>query len=205
MPVSWQGANTTTTAFRGVEECKKRGVEAMFFDSVGVGAGVKGTLASAAHEKVAWFPINVGAEPTDTYWQDQQRTSKEMFVNLRAELWGLLRARFEKTYEFVVEGIKHKPEDMISIPNCQELIVELSLPKRLYTETGKIGLESKKAMKARGVKSPDHADSLALAFMPMTTKFEIGTPEKRAQNSDGYNSPRRGTLGKAPRGVFHNR
>jgi hypothetical protein len=205
MPIAWQGANTTTTAFRSIEECTKHGVVAMFFDRVGVGAGVRGTLASMAREKVAWFPINVGEDPTDTYWQDRQRTSKEIFVNLRAELWGLLRARFEKTYEYVELGIAHNPEDMISIPNCPQLIVELSLPKKLHTETGKIALESKKAMKTRGVKSPDYADSLALAFMPMITDIKIGTPATRAQRDDTYNTQRRGTIAKAPKGVFHSR
>ncbi len=53
---------------------------------------------------------------------------------------------------------------MISLPDCPELIAELSLPLAERTETGKIKLESKDRMRARGVKSPDYADALALAF-----------------------------------------
>jgi phage terminase large subunit len=55
---------------------------------------------------------------------------------------------------------------MISIPNHPRLIAELSQTLHHSTETGKIKLESKEDMARRGVKSPDFADALALAFSP---------------------------------------
>jgi hypothetical protein len=71
-------------------------------------------------------------------------------VSLRAELWWLLPTRFENTYEHVVHGIPHKPEEMISIPNHEQLIAELSMPLHFFTETGKVQIESEKDMQSRG-------------------------------------------------------
>ena len=105
---------------------------------------------------------------TGNVWADG-RTAKERFRNLRAEMWWNLRARFERAYEFLEKGITHPLEDMISIPNHAQLIAELSTVLVEHTETGKIQLESKKAMKSRGIKSPDYGDALALAF-------HVGTP-----------------------------
>ncbi len=96
-------------------------------------------------------------------WPDG-KTSKELFVNLRAELAWKLRKRFERAYEFLHEGVLHAPEDMISIPNDPNLIPDLSLELYFRTETGKIQLESKKDMQKRGVKSPDYKDALAFSF-----------------------------------------
>ena len=89
-------------------------------------------------------------------------------------MWWILRTRFEKTSELKAwresggkVGANHPPGECISIPNCPELIAELSLPKVENTEKGKLQLESKKKMAARGVASPDYADALAYAFCPL--------------------------------------
>jgi hypothetical protein len=81
-----------------------------------------------------------------------------------------MRVRFEKAYEFVEKGIRHPPEDMISIPNHPQLIADLSLPLHHYTETGKIQLEGKEDMRRRGVASPDFGDALAMTMMPARPK-----------------------------------
>jgi hypothetical protein len=70
-------------------------------------------------------------------------------------------------------SIRHPPEEMISIPNCPDLIAEVSAPLAFRTETGKVKIESKKDMARRGVKSPDHADALVLAFMAEPADFRV--------------------------------
>jgi phage terminase large subunit len=117
-------------------------------------------------------PVNFGGEATRNKWPDG-RTAKEKFRNLRAEMWWNLRVRFERAYEFREQGISHPFEDMISIPNHPQLIAELSTVLVEHSETGKIQLESKKAMKNRGVKSPDFGDALALAFHVGTAKLKF--------------------------------
>ena len=64
-------------------------------------------------------------------------------------MWWKLRCRFERTYEYREKGVKHPPETMISLPDCPELIVELSLPLAQARQKGKIRLESKERMRAR--------------------------------------------------------
>ena len=129
-------------------------------------AGVKGTWNSA-EEKLPFTThgVNWGEPPTEDRWPDG-KTSKELFVNLRAELAWKLRRRFERAFEFVEQGVLHAPEDMISIPNHTELIADLSTELYHRTETGKIQLESKKDSQRRGVKSPDYKDALAFYFAP---------------------------------------
>lgn len=173
MPVSWGQLNTTQTAWRAREEGQTYGVKTVHYDSDGVGAGVKGTWDSA--EQALPFhanPLSTGGSPSETRWPDG-RTSKERFLNLRAELWWLARTRFEKTYEFVELGIKHPTDELISIPNHPQLIAELSQPLVFTTETGKVQIESKKAMKKRGVKSPNFADALVYSLAPAAPRAEL--------------------------------
>ncbi|QAS52389.1 DEAD/DEAH box helicase family protein [Halobacillus litoralis] len=54
--------------------------------------------------------------------------------------------------------------DAIKIPNDEDMIGQLTTRKYTVTSKGKIKLESKDEMKRRGVKSPDRADALVLAF-----------------------------------------
>jgi phage terminase large subunit len=181
-PVVWGQTNTTQTAWRARDEAAAAKAAAVYYDGVGVGAGVKGTWQSA--EKPLPFlavAVNTGASPSDDHWPDRQ-TSKEKFLNLRAELWWKVRRRFEKSYEFRELGIQHPPEEMISIPDCPDLIAELSAPLQFRTETGKVKIESKKDMARRGVKSPDHADALVLAFIDGPTDVTFYLPPTSETN-----------------------
>jgi hypothetical protein len=170
--VDWGQSNTTQTAWRTREEAQQQGVTALHYDVVGVGAGVKGSFESS--ESTLPFrahAINGGETPTEARWPNG-KTSRELFLNLRAELWWNLRQRFERAYEFREQGIAHKPEEMISIPDHGSLIADLSLPLYFRTETGKIKLESKTDMRKRGVKSPDFGDALAYAFAPLAGDWQ---------------------------------
>lgn len=164
LPVWWSGLNTTATAHKAADMGEKQYVSDLYYDVSGVGTGVKG--AWAATGRVLQFkphPINMGEGPTETKWPNG-KTSKELFVNRRMESWWMLRARFEKAFEYK-EGLAQYPADeMISIPNHPELITQLSMPLVEHRETGKLQLESKRDMRKRGIASPDFADALVLAF-----------------------------------------
>jgi phage terminase large subunit len=196
-PVSWGQANTTETAHRAAEHCRRLQAAVLSYDVAGVGAGVRGALA-AFEGRLPFLcnAVNGGASPTDAVWPDK-RTSKERFLNLRAELWWGLRARFERTYEHATQGVLHDPGEMISLPDCPQLIAELSLPTYSLTETGKVKIEGKEQMRRRGVKSPDHADALAVSFA-------VPAPAGRAASAGGRpapaGSPYRGASAYGPRG-----
>jgi phage terminase large subunit len=163
-PSAFPQANTTQTAWKARDEALARKIETINYDVIGVGVGVKGTWdSSEAPLPFTAVPINGGSSPTETIWPGG-KTSADLFLNLRAELWWRLRLRFEKTYE-VRQGIgEHPLDECISLPNCAELIADLSLPLAESTETGKIRIESKAKMAQRGVKSPDYADALVYAY-----------------------------------------
>ncbi len=188
VPVSWGKFNTTQSAWRARDEGAKAGIVSLWYDPIGVGAGIKGTLVEAMKEELeeqgarpsvvkmarvpfSLHPVNVGSAPTDTLWPDG-KTSKEKFANLKAELWWSLRARFEKVYEFVTQGIDHPAEDLISIPDHTQLISELSAPLHNKGENGKVAIESKKDLKKRGIKSPDFAEALVLSEASYAVKLK---------------------------------
>ena len=176
----WNGIDTTQTARMAINICNETLVDMLNYDSIGVGAGVRGEVKSLKEIHTSEgrrfplvVPVNVGStDMMDMYTPD--RSDKDMFVNLKASLWWRLRRRFERTYEYV-NGIKSWPTDeLISIPRHDDLISELSRPLREINEAGKIRIEPKVKMKKRGLKSPNFADALVLAFanpemIPMTT------------------------------------
>ncbi len=54
----------------------------------------------------------------------------------------------------------------LAIPENAALIEQLTAPMMLQDSSGRLRLESKDAMKRRGIQSPDQADALALACYP---------------------------------------
>lgn len=107
-------------------------------DAVGVGAGVYDRLKE---QKFYVNAIIAGGEPQD----------KDHYVNIRAEMYDNLRKRFEG--------------GTISIPDDQELIAQLSSIRFKIASDKKLQIISKEDMKRTyHLKSPDKADSLALAF-----------------------------------------
>jgi len=119
--------------------------------------------------------VMTGGAPSERTWEDG-RTSKERFLNLRAEATWLLRDRFRKAFEFKTQGVAHPPEDCISIPFHPQLIAELSQPLHFVQGT-KLKIEAKEDMVKRGIKSPDFADALVLCFMDTSAWDSIAAPE----------------------------
>jgi hypothetical protein len=105
--------------------------------------------------------------------EDKLRNNADTYLNFRAQSWTWLRNRFESTYIAVTRATKGHvvdihPDELISLSSsCEglhELQAELSRPKRLFTNNGKIKVEAKKDMKKRGVDSPNLADALVIAM-----------------------------------------
>jgi phage terminase large subunit len=83
-------------------------------------------------------------------------------------------------------------EREIQIPNDEDLIGQLSTRKYSITPKGRIRLETKEDMKKRGLRSPDRADALVLAFAP------VGVAVKEAVKT----TPRRPITGNIRRKQF---
>lgn len=203
----WSGDDPTqacevVSGYLAKDQCKR-----IFFDSIGVGAGVGTTLdgiTGAAGHRVMADGVNVGAAPDHGYLPDNdEATCKDRFANLKAQLWWQLRARFESTFRRVMLGESVPVEDCISIPEDPALISQLVAPRMVTSANGKVAVESKDALARRGVASPDRAEAVVLAFcerpQPGHTIEVLGRQqsvmERHRQNQQNLHRSNRGQRG----------
>lgn len=111
--------------------------DALFIDKGGMGAGVVDRLKELNIPAVG---INFAEKANDPL----------TYENKRAEMWWLMKYWFE--------------DAPVRLVNDAALIADLSAPQPEEASTGRKLLESKKKMKARGIRSPDGGDALALTF-----------------------------------------
>lgn len=169
MPVSWNDPDTINTANYAADLLAKHKAATLNYDVYGLGTGVMAQLKRLP--QVHSRGVNTGQKPTPARWPDG-KTSEQKFVNLKAELWWMLRDRAHKTFQHLKwlngeDGGREYPEDeLLFLPDHEVLRNELATPRWFETPGGKIQLETKDELKRRGVKSPDFADALALAFAP---------------------------------------
>lgn len=173
-PLSRGEPDTTGTAHWALDVAKDHGATELNFDAPGVGAGVSSTLTHNTVPGLTVTPVNTGLPPTKRIWPDG-RTSEETFGNLKAEAWWLARTAIQRTHEHVAflegktGGVEHEVTDLLALPSgdpeSDTLCLQLSLVKWGRNERGKIVIESKDALKRRGIASPDHADGLVLTYV----------------------------------------
>jgi len=114
-----------------------RSPDAVFIDTIGVGAGVMDRLDEKGHNTID-SNASMKADEVDTY------------VNKRAEMYFNLR-------DFVLKGGK--------LPNDEDLKEELLAIKYFFNNaSGKIQIQSKDDIKDELGRSPDKSDSVALHF-----------------------------------------
>jgi phage terminase large subunit len=152
------------------------------YDADGMGAPtMKLSLKASNAGRMEMLPYHGSSgvdDPDGVYSGDKSdpssrvKTNHETFANYRSQTWTMARDRFHKTYIAVTRAnngqiVNADPEQLISIStqceDWQTLQAELSRPKRIFTNNGKILVESKKDMRKRGVDSPNLADSLVMA------------------------------------------
>lgn len=180
----WKGKDTHYTARRAYAYASDNRVDALIYDSIGVGAGVKAELNQlrtdaeddgyvfADEELFEIHGFNAGGaivDPTHEYLPG--KLNRDMFENVKAQAWWELRDRFYRTYRAVREGAVCDPSELISLakdlPQLDKLKAELSRPRVSYGKTSKVMVESKKDMAKRGIPSPNLADALVMCFAPI--------------------------------------
>lgn len=148
------------------------------YDSIGVGA-LAGSKFKELNEEskndITFAKFIAGGKvinPKKYYVKagKEKITNEEFFSNLKAQAWWLVADRFRNTYNAVVNGEKFDTEDLISIssdiPNLQNLIFELSTPRRDFAKDGRVKVESKEDLAKRDIDSPNDADSFIMAYAP---------------------------------------
>lgn len=136
---SWGKTDTMETTGKIIDIARQHGVPMgnVNVDVVGVGAGVVDRLLELGHPVNG---VNVGTSPMDN----------TRFGNLRAEVFWNIRDRFTN--------------GTVDIPDDPVLSSQLASIKYKFTSRGQVMIESKEEMRKRGVKSPDRADAMALAY-----------------------------------------
>jgi len=134
---TWHGLDTMALSNLVANEIEDWQPDAVFVDSVGVGAGVVDRLRQLGHRVIA---VNGGERAVQ---------AAKMF-NLRAEMWVKMR-------DWLRDGG--------AIPDDEELRDDLTGPLYTFDNKGRLQLERKEDMKKlRGLASPDKADALAMTF-----------------------------------------
>lgn len=147
-------------ARRAAYLAKKNNTYKINFDQTGYGEDINQEMGRE-FPMIKWFGVKGGRSASEKMYDGDRGIKK--FRNLRAEQWWMVRQRFQRTFLHVSGEKKFEDSQLISIPNDPALINQLSSPRLLH-DNGKIGIESKKSMRSRGVKSPDRADSLVYCF-----------------------------------------
>ena len=137
-------------------------------DDGGVGGGVVDRLKEVRKEEPERFwwldvyPMKFGQKISKHKFYDD--TTTYMMFNLKKQLMR------------IDENGNKKPVEII-LPNDDHLIGQLSCRKYGMTPNGKLRVESKEAMKKRGLTSPDEADSVLLCCFPVRRKKKKGAKQ----------------------------
>lgn len=174
----WGERDVAATARRALAAMKffKSGI--VYYDSIGVGAGVKAEYNNLIDEKIIEFgkyPFiawNAGAAVQNPYYRiipddDDSATNGEFFENMKAQAWWSIRTRFYKTFKNITEGQIYPLEDMISLDSRLQKLAslkkELAQPTYTHSKHMRVMIEKK----PDGTKSPNLADSTVMAYFPI--------------------------------------
>jgi hypothetical protein len=138
--------STMKTAAQVVALCKAVEPNNIKVDEVGVGAGV----VDRVHEQgYSITGVEVGRAAIE----------KDKFANLRAEYFWQLRKRFEDGDISLYPLTK-----TLTKPDMVKFVEQICSIRYEHNPSGKIAIWSKEKMRRDGLKSPDLADALMLAF-----------------------------------------
>ncbi len=121
-------------------------------DDDGVGGAVTDRLREVVRQENLHIEVvdcHNGGAPND----------REHYENWGAESWANMRNLLQ--------------DEQIELINDEDLIGQLSTRKYRLTSKGKIALETKDDMKKRGLRSPDRADAVVLAFAPVSEALAL--------------------------------
>ena len=173
----WRGQDVIYSADKVYLYAQEQNVDRIVYDNIGVGAGVKAQFRRK-NGKVQTLGFNAGGavyKPDAKYTDDKKNC--DMFANIKAQAWWMVRDRFYKTWRAVHHGDSYPEDQLISLSSSlhelEYLTAELSRPQVDYDQNGRVKAESKKDMKKRGIPSPNRADALVMAFAPVQGGLNI--------------------------------
>ena len=173
----WRGQDVIYSADKVYLYAQEQNIDRIVYDNIGVGAGVKAQFRRK-NGQVQTLGFNAGGavyKPDAKYTDDKK--NRDMFANIKAQAWWMVRDRFYKTWRAVHHGDSYPEDQLISLSSSlhelEYLTAELSRPQVDYDQNGRVKVESKKDMKKRGIPSPNRADALVMAFAPVQGGLNI--------------------------------
>ena len=151
---AWRERDTMSAVGRFIVEFKKAGLKAddIYADASGLGMVMCDALAEAGWEVNR---VNFGSAAYDT----------DAYTNRASEMWYGMAKKIESAE--------------IILPDDEELTAQLTCRRSLVNSKGKLGVESKDSMRARGLASPDKADALALCLDGGNMRFDLTFPVEK--------------------------
>ena len=173
----WRGQDVIYSADKVYLYAQEQNIDRIVYDNIGVGAGVKAQFRRK-NGKVQTLGFNAGGavyKPDAKYTDDKK--NRDMFANIKAQAWWMVRDRFYKTWRAVHHGDSYPEDQLISLSSSlhelEYLTAELSRPQVDYDQNGRVKAERKKDRKKRGIPSPNRADALVMAFAPVQGGLNI--------------------------------
>jgi hypothetical protein len=146
--IAWREKDTMAAVGRFIVEFKKAGLEAnnIYADASGMGMVMCDALAESG-----WVVnrVNFGATAYDN----------NAYTNRSAEMWYDMAKKIE--------------DAEIILPEDEDLTAQLTCRRTITNSKGKLGVESKDSMRARGIASPDRADALALCLSSSNSGLDL--------------------------------
>ncbi len=154
------------------------GVQDYYYESTGVGTGVRVAAKMMNMVAQAWTPNAKVVNPHDDMiagtriGEEGRITNKDYFSNYKAQSSWALRLRFKRVYDYFNEGKPFDPDEIIIInpkmKNAEQLERELSQPTYSTNGAGKITIDKK----PNGTKSPNLFDALVICMSPKSKVLE---------------------------------
>jgi hypothetical protein len=146
--IAWREKDTMAAVGRFIVEFKKAGLEAnnIYADASGMGMVMCDALAESGW---AVNRVNFGATAYDN----------NAYTNRSAEMWYNMAKKIE--------------DAEIILPEDEDLTAQLTCRRTITNSKGKLGVESKDSMRARGIASPDRADALALCLSSSNSGLDL--------------------------------
>lgn len=158
------------------------------YDSIGVGAFAGGhfqALNQSEGTSIEYRKFNASGEVLNKGQRidandDNSPLNEDFYCNLKAQAWWEVATRFRNTFNAVERQMTFPEEELIAISSdcehLEDLIDELSTPRKDVDMRGKSKVESKKDLAKREIASPNKADAFIMANGPRdASTYDLGS------------------------------
>ncbi len=171
-PTAWRDPDAVDSSGKALEATLLLGATKINYDATGVGFAQGSIMRQSADSYgLEIRGVNVGQPPPKNVRLGDGKTADQVFLNLKAYGWWIIRERLKKAWE-LMEGIEEHPlDECLLLPSDQVLAAQLCQPTWSKNLSGKRQVDKTPP----GTKSPDRADSLMLTLVDGSTRGSFST------------------------------